>query len=154
MTLNSATAEKNVSKPRIVVTRKWPEEVEQKLMETFDAVLNDDDQPMSAAELRQALQTADALCPTVSDSINAEVLSVDSKRATILASYGVGFNHIDIDAAKASGLVVTNGRQGTRVARLTLSQLLDAFRVVAELEALHGFQDPLARFAELLVGAR
>jgi lactate dehydrogenase-like 2-hydroxyacid dehydrogenase len=97
-----------VSKPKVVITRKWPEQVEQKLQELFDVQLNEDDHQMSVAELQQALQSADALCPTVSDTISAEVLNVDSKTVRVLGSYGVGFNHIDLDAAKANKLVVTN----------------------------------------------
>ncbi len=97
-----------MSKPRVIVTRKWPDQVEQTLQELFDVQLNVDDHQMSVSELQQALQSADALCPTVSDSINAEVLDVDSKQARILGSYGVGFNHIDLEAAKANALVVTN----------------------------------------------
>lgn len=97
-----------MSKAKVVVTRKWPEQVEQKLQELFDVQLNEDDHQMSVAELHQALQSADALCPTVSDSISADVLNVDSKTVKVLGSYGVGFNHIDLDAAKANKLVVTN----------------------------------------------
>jgi len=97
-----------VSKPKVVVTRKWPEQVEQKLQELFDVQLNESDEQMSVSALHEALQSADALCPTVSDTINAEVLNVESKQARIIGSYGVGFNHIDLDAAKANDLVVTN----------------------------------------------
>jgi lactate dehydrogenase-like 2-hydroxyacid dehydrogenase len=97
-----------MSKPKVVVTRKWPEQVEAKLKELFDVKLNEDDHQMSVAELHEALQTADALCPTVSDNINAEVLNADTKTVKVLGSYGVGFNHIDLDAAKANNLVVTN----------------------------------------------
>ena len=97
-----------MSKPKVVVTRKWPDEVERRLQELFDVSLNEDDHKMSVAELHAALQSADALCPTVSDAINAEVLNVESKQVKILGSYGVGFNHIDLDAARANELVVTN----------------------------------------------
>ncbi len=97
-----------MSKPKIVVTRRWPAEVEAKLVEEFDAVLNHDDIPMTVEELHEALRTADAVCPTVSDKIDAEVLDVDGMKAKMLASYGVGFNHIDLEAAKAANLTVTN----------------------------------------------
>jgi len=97
-----------VSKPKVVVTRKWPVQVEQKLQELFDVQLNEDDHQMSVPELQQALQTVDALCPTVSDNISAEVLNVDAMTVKVLGSYGVGFNHIDLEAAKANNLVVTN----------------------------------------------
>jgi lactate dehydrogenase-like 2-hydroxyacid dehydrogenase len=97
-----------MGKPKIIVTRKWPDAVEDALRAEFDAVLNSSDKPMTAAELRRALGEADALCPTVSDSINAEVLGAEPLRAKILGSYGVGFNHIDLEAAKRRKLVVTN----------------------------------------------
>lgn len=97
-----------MSKARVVVTRRWPDEVENCLRERFDAVLNLEDRPMSTAQLQNALREADALLPTVTDKINAEVLGTPDKRARIVASYGVGFNHIDLDAAKAAGLTITN----------------------------------------------
>ena len=97
-----------MNKPRIVVTRKWPEPVEQELQKLFDVQLNADDKPMSVGELQMALSGADALCPTVSDKINAEVLSADPLKAKILGNYGVGFNHIDLEMAKERNLVVTN----------------------------------------------
>jgi lactate dehydrogenase-like 2-hydroxyacid dehydrogenase len=63
---------------------------------------------MSVAELQDALRNADAVLPTVCDKVTAEVLGADNIRARILGSNGVGFNHIDLDAAKAAGLTVTN----------------------------------------------
>jgi lactate dehydrogenase-like 2-hydroxyacid dehydrogenase len=97
-----------MSKPRLIVTRRWHPEVEAVLTERYDTQLNTDDHPMSVAELQDALRNADAVLPTVSDKVSAEVLSADNIRAKILASNGVGFNHIDLDAAKAAGLTVTN----------------------------------------------
>ena len=97
-----------MSKPKIIVTRRWHEAVEKVLLERFDTQLNKDDHPMSVAELQDALRNADAVLPTVCDKVNAEVLGADNIRAKILGSNGVGFNHIDLDAAKAAGLTVTN----------------------------------------------
>ena len=97
-----------MSKPKVIVTRRWPEVVENRLKELYDVQLNEDDQPMSAEELKQALRSADAVLPTVTDPITADVLSAEPLRCKILGNFGVGFNHIDIDAAKARGLVVTN----------------------------------------------
>lgn len=97
-----------MNKPRVIVSRKWPEEVENRMREIFDVQLNEEDVPMSVDRMHVALQDADAFCPTVSDQVNAEVLSVDNLKARIIGSYGVGFNHIDLDAARARGLVVTN----------------------------------------------
>jgi lactate dehydrogenase-like 2-hydroxyacid dehydrogenase len=97
-----------VDKPKVIVTRRWPEVVEKRLKELYDVQFNEDDHPMSAAELKDALRSADAVLPTVTDPINAEVLSAEPLRCKILGNFGVGFNHIDIAAAKARGLVVTN----------------------------------------------
>ncbi len=95
-------------KPRIIVTRRWHADVENVLTERFDTQLNVDDIPMSVVELQDALRNADAVLPTVSDKISAEVLGADNIRTRILGSNGVGFNHIDLEAAKAAGLTVTN----------------------------------------------
>ncbi len=97
-----------MSKPRIIVTRRWHEDVENELVKRFDTQLNEDDHSMSVAELQDALRNADAVLPTVCDKVTAEVLGADNIRAKILGSNGVGFNHIDLDAAKAAGLTVTN----------------------------------------------
>lgn len=97
-----------MSKPKVIITRRWPDEAEARARELFDVQINEDDHPMSVAELQEALKTADAVCPTVSDKVDANVLSVDSMKCKILGNYGVGFNHIDIDAAKKAGLVVSN----------------------------------------------
>jgi len=95
-------------RPSLVVTRRLPAAVEEQLAREFDARLNPDDRALSAAELQAALQGADAVLPTVTDRLTAQVLEVKPLRARILANFGVGFNHIDVAAAKARGLVVTN----------------------------------------------
>lgn len=95
-------------RPRILVTRRWPDAVERRLCALFDTTLNADDHRLSADELRAALRDHDAVLPTVSDRLDAGVLAVDAPRARILANYGVGYSHIDVDAARERGLVVTN----------------------------------------------
>lgn len=97
-----------MSKPKLIVTRRWPGDVETRLKALYDVQLNTDDIPMTSDALKLALQTADALLPTVTDAITADVLNVDNKRAKIIAQFGVGYNNIDINAAKAQGLIVTN----------------------------------------------
>lgn len=98
-----------MSKPKVILTRKWPAEAEAKAKELFDAVLNEDDHKMSVEELKQAMQTADAICPTVSDfQINEEIFNVDNRKCKIVSNFGVGFNNIDTEAAKKVGVVVTN----------------------------------------------
>ena len=97
-----------MSKPIVVISRSWPKQVEEKMQALFDVKLNENDVPMTAGDMQDALKSADAFCPTVSDQVDAEVLSVDTRRSGIIASYGVGFNHIDLDAARKAGLTVTN----------------------------------------------
>lgn len=97
-----------MTKPKVFITRRWPASVEEKLRQRYDVTLNETDRPLTADEFRAALQEYDAVCPTVCDSFPAEVLNVDNKRCKILANFGVGFNHIDIAAAKHHQLIVTN----------------------------------------------
>jgi lactate dehydrogenase-like 2-hydroxyacid dehydrogenase len=96
------------TRPRVVVTRRLPAAVEEQLRREFDVTFNADDHPLTADELREALRSADGVLPTVSDRLGADVLSVEPLRARVLANFGVGFNHIDVDAARARGVVVTN----------------------------------------------
>jgi len=95
-------------RPTVVVTRRLPEPVEKELSREFDARLNRDDRPLGSEGLQEALGTADALLCTVTDRLTAEVLSAEPRRARLLANFGVGFNHIDTEAAKARGLAVSN----------------------------------------------
>jgi lactate dehydrogenase-like 2-hydroxyacid dehydrogenase len=97
-----------MNKPKLVVTRRWPKSVENQLTALYDVQLNATDTPMTEAELKHALQSADALLPTVTDKMTADIINVPDKRAKLIANFGVGYNHIDITAAKAQGLVVTN----------------------------------------------
>jgi lactate dehydrogenase-like 2-hydroxyacid dehydrogenase len=91
-----------------VVTRRLPDPVEQELARDFDARLNTDDRPLGPDGLREALKQADALLCTVTDKLTADVLSVEPRRARLLANFGVGFNNIDTEAAKSNGLSVSN----------------------------------------------
>ena len=92
---------------RVLVTRRWPDEVERALQERFEVVLNDADRALSGAELAQAMGEFDVICPTVSDKIDAAVIG-GGDRVKLIANYGVGFDHIDLAAAKTKGIAVTN----------------------------------------------
>ena len=97
-----------MTKPVAIVTRKWPEENEKRLKELFDVQLNESDKPFTAEELKSALQNCDVLMPTVTDKITADILSVENRRSNMIGNFGVGFNHIDINAAKEQGITVSN----------------------------------------------
>lgn len=96
------------SKPRVIVTRRIPAAVEAEISRDFDAVLNLEDRDLGAEGLKAALRDADAVMTTVTDKVTADVLAVPGRRAQLIAQFGVGFNNIDIAAAKAQGLLVSN----------------------------------------------
>ena len=96
------------SRPVVVVTRRLPDAVHEALAGAFDARLNPNDRPLTADGLRQALTSADALLTTVTDKVTAEVLAAEPRRAKLVANFGVGFNNIDVEAAKARGIAVSN----------------------------------------------
>jgi lactate dehydrogenase-like 2-hydroxyacid dehydrogenase len=96
------------SRPVVIVTRRLPQAVEAELTHDFDARLNPEDRPLGPDGLRAALSGADAVLCTVTDRLSADVLSVEPLRARLLANFGVGFNHIDVEAAKRRGLAVSN----------------------------------------------
>lgn len=95
-------------KPKILISRRWPQAVEARLSARYDVTLNEGDTPLTLDQLRAAMRNYDALCPTVSDKVPAEVLSAPGARVRIVANYGAGYEHIDLDAAKAAGIAVTN----------------------------------------------
>lgn len=94
--------------PKLFLTRRWPGEVERYLAERYDLTVNMHDAALDERELREALSSFDAVCPTVSDRLSAEVLVADKQRLRILGNYGVGVSHIDLDACRRRGIVVTN----------------------------------------------
>ena len=96
-----------MSRPTVLLTRRWPTPVEEDLASRYDVTRNETDAPMTAEALAEAMRTYDAVCPTVTDKITAEVIGAGGK-AKILGNFGVGFEHIALDAARAAGIAVTN----------------------------------------------
>ncbi len=95
-------------RPTVIITRKLPDAVETRMCELFEARLNADDHPFSRDELAAAMREADVLVPTVTDRIDAELLARAGERLKLIANFGVGVDHIDIEAASARGITVTN----------------------------------------------
>jgi glyoxylate reductase len=95
-------------RPLVVVTRKLPDSTETRMRELFDTRLNLDDTPMTQAQLAEAVRTADILVPTVSDEITAEILNQSDLRLKLIANFGNGVDNIDVAAAIARGITVTN----------------------------------------------
>lgn len=96
-----------MNRPKVLVTRRWPAAVEAPLAAQFDVDLNSADKPLSQDDFRDAMTRYDAILPTVTDRLPAAVFDT-SPRTKILANYGVGYAHIDTQAAKDRGIVVTN----------------------------------------------
>src|ERR1700691_1755728 len=95
-------------KPLVIVTRKLPDKVETRMCELFDTRLNIADQAMGHAELVDAVKTAEILVPTVTDRIDAAVLTQAGEQLRLIANFGNGVDHIDVTAALQRGITVTN----------------------------------------------
>lgn len=98
----------NQKKPVVFLTRRLPESTETRMRELFDARLREGDTPLAHPELCAAVETADVLVPTVTDRIDAEVIAAADDQLKLIASFGTGVDHIDLAAAKARGITVTN----------------------------------------------
>jgi glyoxylate reductase len=95
-------------KPLVIVSRKLPDVVETRMRELFDARLNLDDKPMSAAELVEAVKAADVLVPTVTDRIDRAILAQAGPQLKLIANFGTGVDNVDLDTARNRGIIVTN----------------------------------------------
>jgi lactate dehydrogenase-like 2-hydroxyacid dehydrogenase len=93
---------------RILITRKWPADVEALLVSRFGTQLNADDLPLSTDALADALCRFDVICPTSSDRFTADMLDQPKCAVRLLCNYGVGVDHIDLDACRRRGIMVTN----------------------------------------------
>src|SRR3979490_2423851 len=124
----------NRKKPLVVVTRKLPDSVETRMRELFDTRLNLDDKPMSQAELAEAAKVADVLVPTVTDRIDASVLSHSGEKLKLIANFGNGVDNIDVATALQRGITVTNtpGVLTEDTADMTMALILAVPRRLAE----------------------
>jgi len=125
-------------KPLVVVTRKLPEAIEARMMELFDTRLNDDDHPMSRAELTEALRAAEILVPTVTDRIDGTLLAHANPNLRLIANFGTGVDHIDLASARQRGITVTStpGVLTEDTADMTMALILAVPRRLAEGERL------------------
>ena len=128
----------NRKKLIVIVTRKLPDGVETRMRELFDAQLNLDDKPMSQAELAEAVKVADVLVPTVTDRLDAAILSRAGSNLKLIANYGNGVDHIDVATALSRGITVTNtpGVLTEDTADMTMALILAVPRRLAEGSAI------------------
>ncbi|MEM1078825.1 MAG: D-glycerate dehydrogenase [Pseudomonadota bacterium] len=118
----------------VVVTRRLPDAVETRLKELFDVELNESDTPMSREALQAAMQRADVVVPTVTDSIDGAMLAGAGDRLKLIANYGAGVDHIDVATARQRGIHVSNtpGVLTDDTADMTLALILAVTRRIPE----------------------
>ena len=117
-------------KPKVIVTRRLPAPVENRMEELFDVELNKNDIPMSSKELASAMTRADVLVPTISDIIDNKLLARAGTNLRLIASYGAGFDHIDVQTARQRGILISNtpGVLTDDTADMTLALMLGVMR--------------------------
>jgi len=121
-------------KLKVVLTRRLPDAVETRMRELFDAELNLTDRPFARAALEAAVQRADVLVPTITDEIDAALIAGAGEQLKMIANFGAGVDHIDIDAAVARQIIVTNtpGVLTEDTADLAMSLILAVSRRIVE----------------------
>jgi glyoxylate reductase len=96
------------AKPLVVITRKLPDVVEARMAQLFKCEVNASDKPFAKSDLVAAVRRADVLVPTITDRIDAFVISQAGPQLKLIANFGTGLDHIDVTAALARGITVTN----------------------------------------------
>lgn len=118
----------------VVVTRRLPTAVETRMKELFDVELRQDDTPMSREELVSAMKRADVLVPTLTDTVDAGMLTQAGENLRLIANYGAGVDHIDVQTARQRGILVSNtpGVVTEDTADMTLALILSVTRRIPE----------------------
>ncbi|MFT6445906.1 MULTISPECIES: 2-hydroxyacid dehydrogenase [Sulfitobacter] len=123
---------------KLLIARPAPPEVHEAL-EGFDVTYREDSAPLSEDEMQDALRDYDGVLATLGDRFTADVFGkVGMPRCKMLANFGVGYNHIDVEAAKAAGLQVSNtpGAVTDATADIAMTLMLMAARRAGEGERL------------------
>ena len=115
---------------KVIVTRKLPDTVQSRLKELFDVEFSQNDIPLSRNELLEAMKRADVLVPTLNDNIDASLLAEAGNRLKLLANYGSGVDHIDVEAAHKQGILVSNSPtiSSSDTADMTIALILAVMR--------------------------
>ncbi len=121
-------------KLKVVLTRRLPDAVETRMRELFDAELNLTDAPFDRAALAAAAQRAEVLVPTITDVIDADLIAGAGEQLKMIANFGAGVDHIDVEAAVGRGIIVTNtpGVLTEDTADLAMSLILAVSRRIVE----------------------
>ena len=96
--------ESQKKKPLVKLSRRLPDSIQARMMELFDTRLNESDKPLKRVDIKNAMQNADVFVPTVTDTIDREVISSAGDQLKLIASFGTGVDHIDLEAAKEKNI--------------------------------------------------
>lgn len=126
------------NKPVVLVTRKLPTAVEQKLADHFNTILNPDDSLYSTDEMLELATEADAILPCHTEKFSAETIARLPERVKVIANFSVGVDHVDLDAARQKGVIVTNTPDvlSDATAEIAILLMLGAARRASEGERL------------------
>jgi len=129
---------RRVPNPRVIVTRELPDAVMDRMEQLFDTTCTRGDVAMTREQLVAAMADCDVLVPTVTDQIDAELIAGAGERLKLIANFGAGVNHIDLKAARARGIIVTNtpGVLTEDTADMTMALIVSVPRRLAEGEKL------------------
>jgi len=132
------TTSKHPAKPRVIITRELADSNQDRMCELFDAVPNLEDREFSRDDLITAMADCDVLVPTVTDQIDAEMIEQAPDRLKLIASFGAGVDHIDLTAARAKKIMVTNtpGVFTEDTADMTMAMILSVPRRLAQGEKI------------------
>lgn len=125
--------------PKVLISRRLPDSILNAAYEMFDVELRDKTTPMTPAEMRSGLAVYDGIMPSLGDQFSADIFAEFGRpRCKILANFGVGINHIDVEAARAHGVKVTNtpGAVTDATADTAMTLILMSARRAAEGERL------------------
>ena len=113
-------------KPKVFITRKLPTKIETRMMELFDTTLNESDILLSEDQLIQVFKKYQIIVPSIADKISKKVLNASSENLKLIANFGAGTDHIDLEVAKSKNIIVTNspGLLADDTADLIMSLLL------------------------------
>ena len=130
--------ERRCPNPKVVVTRELPDAIIDRMEALFDTTSNRTDHALTRDELTAAVADCDVLVPTVTDVVDAELIGAAGPRLKLIANFGAGVNHIDLKAARARGIPVTNtpGVLTEDTADMTMALILSVLRRLAEGEKL------------------
>lgn len=119
---------------KVTVTRRLPQAVESRIAELFDVSLRDVDVRMTREELAAAMRDTDVLVPTVTDQIDANLLAQAGDRLRLIANYGAGVDHIDVESARRRGVLVSNtpGAATEDTADMAIALMLAVTRRIPE----------------------